>query len=355
MVPTRPCTAADVLLEARRWTLVAELRKSFDAACRAHFGAKPAAEAFNGWVFECLAQPGASAASRFGLPVVGRPDSPAVLTHMLLKVPQPWDYKSGVDGLRVYVSACAELAGRGDGGSRTIAAAVEALDVECRSVTDAGRVRALLAALLAEVPSLRAAVAAVAAAVNAAARAAAAELDNLAEALSPPAESAAAAGWVHVEVETMPGKRGGPPMVRFALRPADGPPPAAGWGQELALILDRQPLDHSIHAAHAARLETAHDAHGGGGSGREEFGLAAWRLLHRYEQLYGSGGTGGGWQLATPPAAMAAMQQALRISCECFASPLNRSALLGAVGGRCLPGPQISMPAWCLVGAGVLT
>ena len=45
-----------MLLEVKRWALVAGLRRTFDATCREHFfGAKPPAEAFNGWVFETMA------------------------------------------------------------------------------------------------------------------------------------------------------------------------------------------------------------------------------------------------------------------------------------------------------------
>jgi hypothetical protein len=56
---------------------------------------------------------------------------------------------------------------------------------------------------------------------------------------------------------------------------------------------------------------------------KQAVGIAIWRLLHRYQTLFGPSGEGRGWQLACPPAVMGVLAMRFGCNCELFASPFN--------------------------------
>ena len=80
---------------------------------------------------------------------------------------------------------------------------------------------------------------------------------------------------------------------------------------------------HAVNAQALAKLRDAHAACSDDG-GSNDFDARLWLMLHRYASLFGPrSGEGRGWQLATPPAAMAAMHADFGVCAELFASPLN--------------------------------
>lgn len=54
-----------------------------------------------------------------------------------------------------------------------------------------------------------------------------------------------------------------------------------------------------------------------------KFHEAVWCMLHRYQSLFGPGGIGSGWHLATPITVMETLRDIFQVQHECFASPLN--------------------------------
>lgn len=54
-----------------------------------------------------------------------------------------------------------------------------------------------------------------------------------------------------------------------------------------------------------------------------EFHEVVWCMLHRYQSLFGPGGIGSGWHLATPVEVMEVLKDTFHVQHECFASPLN--------------------------------
>ncbi|GMH32614.1 hypothetical protein BSKO_00448 [Bryopsis sp. KO-2023] len=297
-----------VIVECWRYRWVSRLRKRFQTLWKEVLGCKPPNEAFNGWFFEGLARRRPNSDSLLG-PILVSPASHVsvtLLSYVLLRKPVELKYpntkEEAIPNLREYLSACELVFGdeERDLFLQKQETVWRALDLGWATVLSV--VRAQLHPFVGK--TLEGVV------KNLGEKLASAVLEIEEDIAIERAAEVDLPSQICVHQEVLPTG-----MIRFRV-----------CKEDLPMALRNQNLLYDLNPRRVEQLKLQFGRVGRNGAPSvetEKFEEQVWCMLHRYQSLYGSGGVGAGWQLATPHEVMAILRDEFHVSHECFASPLN--------------------------------